>query len=107
MNLPSHIEEFDMLQFINNRANLLYVYQAMEIQLEAFKTKNPNTDVSEALKRIDILRHHYDFIGRLERECGTLKRVNSDYVLANLHLIAENEELKRQIEVLKNQMQEL
>lgn len=107
MSLPKHIGEFDLLQFINRRAELIYVSCSMEIQLEEFKKKNPAADLTEALKRISIVQDQTEFMAKLERELLTKQRVNSDYILANLQLMKENEQLKIQIETLTKQMQEL
>lgn len=107
MPLPKHIHIFDMLNFIDKRADLGYVAASMEVQLEEFKKRNANVDTNDAQKRIQIISDEILFMAKVEQELRTTQRVNMDYVLANLHLSREIEDLKKEIEKLNRQLQGL
>ncbi len=107
MTLPSHIPDFDLLNFVAKQAELVYIYGSMEIQLNEFKKNNPQKNTAEAEHKINLLKDHLEWIRRLEREYETVCRINIDYVRTNLILISENEGYKKRVEVLSKQLNAL
>ncbi len=99
-----HIPEFDMLQFINRQAQLMYVYGGMELQLIEYRKKNPDKNVEEAENKITILKDHLEFIKRLQREYETVSRLNLDYLRVNLQLTNEVEQLNKKVDSLTKQL---
>lgn len=100
MSLPTHIDIFDMLNFMSIRADLNYIASHMEVKLDEFKKKNPDVDIKEAEKRIQIIHDTSVFIARVERELNVKQRASMDYIMTALAYTKENDVLKSEVDKL-------
>jgi hypothetical protein len=89
------------LQQIDNNLRLEWVITSMGVLLDEAKSKAPDKDYSDSEKRLNIVRDfQYQYLKTIE-ENRHLERRYTEAFTKSIHLLDQNEKLKKEIEILK------
>jgi hypothetical protein len=97
---PHHFK-FDFLENIEYTSGLYSATCLMDVKLMEFKLKNPNVDTSEQQKTIDFLNELYIYLYGIQHELDMVNRSLLNYERVNLELKYQVEQLKKELETLK------